>query len=1239
MTTQQRPLLIPSPRTPGAPELPYTPAYADQLKSISENPKPSSGTGMDINSQVDNLSLPDNITLNSSSQRSNSSYQSRASGRNSMREVSFAGNSVRELNSGELGKKPMRYGSRAESEGLSMSQKEINDEDARFVYINDPVKTNERFEFARNSIRTAKYSIITFLPRNVFEQFHRVAYIYFLVIAILNQLPQLAVFGRGVSVLPLAFVLSVTAVKDAYEDFRRHRSDKIENNRLAWVLVNDNFQQKKWKDIQVGEIIKISANDSLPCDMVLLSTSDPTGVAYVQTINLDGESNLKTRYAKQETQMKNLEKEKISGLIKCEKPNRNIYGFQANMEIDGKRVSLGPSNIVLRGCELKNTRWAIGVAVYAGRETKAMLNSSGAPSKRSRLETQMNREIIILSFFLVALCTIVSVCAGVWLRRHKDELDNMPFYRKKDYSEVEADGNYDDYNYYGYGLEIFFTFLMSVIVFQVMIPISLYISMELVRVGQAYFMIRDTNMYDASSNSRFQCRALNINEDLGQIKYVFSDKTGTLTENKMEFHCASISGVDYNGGTAIDEDEQVGYSAQVDGQVLRPKMKVKVDPQLLSIAKSGKQADQESRVRDFFLALAACNTIVPLTTETADPAVRLVDYQGESPDEQALVYAAAAYGFMLIERTSGHIVIDVQGETHRFNVLGLHEFDSDRKRMSVILGCPDNSVKVFVKGADTSMFSVIDNSLNLDILGATEAHLHSYSSVGLRTLVIGMRELSASEFEQWQSSYETASTALIGRAALLRKVASNVESNLRILGASGIEDKLQQGVPEAIESLRMAGIKVWVLTGDKQETAISIGYSSKLLTTQMTQIVINCKSKESCRKSLDDALIVSQKLVPDSVAAHATGGSSEASPLALIIDGTSLVHILDSELEEQLFQLASRCNVVLCCRVAPLQKAGIVALIKNRTDDMTLAIGDGANDVSMIQMADVGIGISGQEGRQAVMASDFAMGQFRFLVPLLLVHGHWNYQRISYMILYNFYRNAVLVFVLFWYALFTSYTLTTAMTDWSSMLYSIIYTAVPTIVVGILDKDLSRRTLLKYPQLYGAGQREEGYNTTLFWVTMMDTVWQSAAIFFLPVLAYWRSTVDISGLGDLWTLAVVIVVNLHLAMDVLRWYWITHAAIWGSIIATFICVMIIDCLPSLFGYWAFFKIAGSALFWLCLLGITVAALLPRFIVKVFSQYYRPDDILIAREADKFGNLTALRNGEIELNPIFDPPRR
>uniref|UniRef100_A0A0E0CZW1 Phospholipid-transporting ATPase n=1 Tax=Oryza meridionalis TaxID=40149 RepID=A0A0E0CZW1_9ORYZ len=935
------------------------------------------------------------------------------------------------------------------SRHMSASQKELGDEDARVVRVGDAERTNERLEFAGNAVRTAKYSPLTFLPRNLFEQFHRLAYVYFLVIAVLNQLPQLAVFGRGASVMPLAFVLTVTAVKDAYEDWRRHRSDRAENGRLA------------------------------------------------ATLNLDGESNLKTRYAKQETLT--TPPEQLTGaVIRCERPNRNIYGFQANLELEGesRRIPLGPSNIVLRGCELKNTTWAIGVVVYAGRETKAMLNNAGAPTKRSRLETQMNRETLFLSAILVVLCSLVAALSGVWLRTHKAELELAQFFHKKDYHP--SDDKNSNYNYYGIAAQIVFVFLMAVIVFQIMIPISLYISMELVRLGQAYFMIRDTTLYDASSNSRFQCRALNINEDLGQVKCVFSDKTGTLTQNKMEF---------------------------------------------------------------------------------------------------------------------------------RFDVLGLHEFDSDRKRMSVIIGCPDKTVKLFVKGADNSMFGVIDKTMNPDVVRATEKHLHAYSSLGLRTLVIGVRELSQEEFQEWQMAYEKASTALLGRGGLLRGVAANIEQNLRLLGASGIEDKLQDGVPEAIEKLREAGIKVWVLTGDKQETAISIGFSCKLLTREMTQIVINSNSRESCRKSLDDAISMVNKL-------RSLSTDSQARvPLALIIDGNSLVYIFDTEREEKLFEVAIACDVVLCCRVAPLQKAGIVDLIKKRTSDMTLAIGDGANDVSMIQMADVGIGISGQEGRQAVMASDFAMGQFRFLVDLLLVHGHWNYQRMGYMILYNFYRNATFVFVLFWYVLHTGFTLTTAITEWSSVLYSVIYTAVPTIVVAILDKDLSRRTLLKYPQLYGAGQREESYNLRLFIFVMLDSIWQSLAVFFIPYLAYRKSTIDGASLGDLWTLAVVILVNIHLAMDVIRWNWITHAAIWGSIVATLICVMVIDSIPILPGFWAIYKVMGTGLFWALLLAVIVVGMIPHFVAKAIREHFLPNDIQIAREMEKSQDSHDVTHPEIQMSTV------
>ncbi|VAH76160.1 unnamed protein product [Triticum turgidum subsp. durum] len=1100
--------------------------------------------------------------------------------------------------------------SRRDQPDPSASERELHEGgEYRDVAVGEPSP-----EFAGNAVRTAKYSALTFLPRNLFEQFRRLSYVYFLAITVLNQLPQVAVFGRGASVLPLAFVLFVTAVKDAYEDIRRHRSDRRENNRLAAVLAPQTageYLPKKWKHIRVGDVVRVASNETLPADMVLLATSDPTGLAHVQTVNLDGEINLKTRYAKQETQLRFSHDGHVAGMLHCERPNRNIYGFQANLEIDGKRVSLGPSNIVLRGCELKNTTWAIGVVVYAGKETKVMLNNSGPPSKRSLLETQLNRETVILSIMLIGMCITASVLAGIWLLNHQRELEFTQFFREKDYTTGK------NYNYYGIGMQIFVTFLMAVIVYQVIIPISLYISMELVRLGQAYFMGADNDLYDESSRSRFQCRALNINEDLGQIKYVFSDKTGTLTENKMEFMCASIHGVDYSSGKPACGSSVV----------------VRTDPQLLKLLNNDSSNEEAKLVLEFFLALAACNTIVPLVLDTRDPKQKLIDYQGESPDEQALAYAAASYGIVLVERTSGYVVIDVLGDRQRFDILGLHEFDSDRKRMSVIVSCPDKTVKLYVKGADSSMFGIINKSLELDNVRATEAHLHKYSSLGLRTLVVGMRELSQPKFEEWQLAYEKASTAVLGRGNLLRSIAANVECNIHILGASGIEDKLQDGVPEAIESLRQAGMKVWILTGDKQETAISIGYSCKLLTNDMRQIVINNNSKESCKKSLEEALArTKEHRVASSIGSPYPVLASESSGtvLALIVDGNSLVYILDTELQEELFKVATECSVVLCCRVAPLQKAGIVALIKNRTDDMTLAIGDGANDVSMIQMADVGVGISGQEGGQAVMASDFSMGQFRFLVPLLLVHGHWNYQRMGYMILYNFYKNATFVLVLFWYVLYTSFTLTTAITEWSSLLYTVLYTSLPTIVVGILDKDLSKSTLLAYPKLYGSGQRNEKYNLNLFVLNMLEALWQSLVVFYIPYFAYRQSTIGMSSLGDLWALASVIVVNMQLAMDIIRWNWIIHAFVWGTIAATVICLFVIDSIWVLPGYGAIYHIMGQGLFWLLLLIIVVTAMVPHFAIKAFTEHFVPSDIQIGREIEKFEALNQVNRSEIPM---------
>ena len=440
----------------------------------------------------------------------------------------------------------------------------------------------------------------------------------------------------------------------------------------------------------------------------------------------------------------------------------------------------------------------------------------------------------------------------------------------------------------------------------------------------------------------------------------------------------------------------------------------------------------------------------------------VIVYQASSPDEGALVDGAATLGFKFTTRRPRSVNIQVGQNDLEYEILNVCEFNSTRKRMSTIVRGPDKKIKLYCKGADTVIMERL--SSENEFVDATLQHLEDYATEGLRTLCIAMREIPEEEYQQWVQVYDRAATTIQNRGEELDNAAELIEKNLFLLGATAIEDKLQDGVPETIHTLQQAGIKVWVLTGDRQETAINIGYSCKLIQEDMSLIICNEQTHWETKEFLENKV----KTIKST---YQRGDDIE--PLALIIDGKTLGYALEKDVEKIFLELAVMCKAVVCCRVSPLQKALVVKLVKRNKDSILLAIGDGANDVSMIQAAHVGVGISGLEGLQAARSADFAISQFRYLKKLLLVHGAWSYQRLSKLILYSFYKNICLYMTQFWYAFYNGFSGQTVYESWTISLYNVALTVLPPLSLGIFDQYVSARMLDRYPQMYMLGQKSE----------------------------------------------------------------------------------------------------------------------------------------------------------------------
>lgn len=717
-----------------------------------------------------------------------------------------------------------------------------------------------------------------------------------------------------------------------------------------------------------------------------------------------------------------------------------------------------------------------------------------------------------------------------------------------------------------------------------MIPLSLYVTLEMCKILQVYHIHNNVDLYDPVTDKRIECRALNITEELGQIQYIFSDKTGTLTENKMIFRKCSIAGIEYNHPYLQNESRD-----KCTGLDILPNPQMQEDLCLESMMAehmNGTKNLHSTRIHEFLVLLAICNTVVvsnhphqdlmnasgvimdtvpnvfeqnqrtnlikpTITMTTSDattkqnsndrysrltesrsvtpspplnehvapgdisgnsdlvpsfnllnstdpspsqitipedePVVKLTRpkllaipsmflskkngnngnltdeqkaklknsvntpspgelkpiFEAESPDELALVGTAYTYNCKLIKRTPFSLTLSTPQEgTLKFDILQILPFDSVRKCMSVIVRHPlSKEIILYCKGADTAVFSRLapaeDDSEMRSIIDTTQIQVNSYAKEGLRILVMAKRILTQQEYNDWLKKHKECEIANENPERKVRENYSAVERNLTLLGTTGIEDRLQEGVPDTLLALINAGIVVWVLTGDKPETAINIAYSAKLFSPDMEILKLMARSKDSAESTIycyldeierqsetstnysDGRFSLAQQSSTSSVSQVVPRTLKKCQKKALVVDGKTLTFILDrrSNLTKPFLKLTKYCSSVLCCRATPLQKAYIVRVVKEELKMRTLAIGDGANDVSMIQTADVGIGISGQEGMQAVMAADFALSRFKYLERFLLVHGHWSYDRLSRMVLYFFYKNAVSILKRYTYTL------------------------------------------------------------------------------------------------------------------------------------------------------------------------------------------------------------------------------
>jgi phospholipid-translocating ATPase len=906
-------------------------------------------------------------------------------------------------------------------------------------------------KYGDNRVVHSKYTILTFLPLMLWQQLRRFMNLYFIIIACLQLWRDVSPVNPLTTWGPILVIFAIAFVREGIDDLNQHRQDAVMNDRTYTCFRDGNEVELKSFQLQAGDIVCLHRNAEAPADLALVQTSEE-GLCYIETANLDGETNLKERRAVAQTQAlgeEGLRNTKI--VIRCPAPNALLYSFDADLhleDLERPSIALSEHQLIQAGTHLRNAKYVRGVVCYNGRTTKLGMNQAPPPVKWTQIERFIDKCSIFI--FCAQIC-FAAICGAV-ANSKKALAKTSAYYLRWDLGETLSEGT-----------AWVILYVRCYLLTSVMIPISLKVTLDVCKYIYAVWIRNDWLLFDAATRKRPLVNNTSVIEDLGAIEYIFSDKTGTMTQNEMKLKKLAVREVFYGHSASADDIHEDGdlkrlMSAPVEGEA--------------------EPGSQRAWFEKLVACAATCHTVKLVTQQGK------VRFEGASQEETSFLTALTNLGYRFQQDAS---VMSYECDAWHvpqtsYEVVYTIQFSFERKRMSVVVkNQASNQYYLFTKGAHEVLTNLATESYPQFLTG-----IDTFASSGLRVMAFSYKELTEQEVTEFQQAISSARATQAGRAEAIQELYNNLERGQTLLGCAGIEDRLQDGVPQTIEMLREAGIRVWMVTGDLMSTALKIARSSRLVGDD--GVVLNLTPVGA--PSADEVL----RALSDWLADHGN------EPFYLVLDGsTPLVDEYLGRLAERFGALASSAKCVICARTTPRQKAKYVESIQT-LKRITLAIGDGGNDVTMINAAHIGVGIIGKEGRQAAAASDFAISQFKSLGRLLLIHGRFDNYRTSWLVQFCFYKSLMLVLVQAGYMFWNGYSGASFLSDFNLMVYNAIFTILP-VIFFLFDKDISEGTAFLHPYLYSDSRLRTFCNVrSIFW-WLMRGVYQAVVILFVVHLS------------------------------------------------------------------------------------------------------------------------------------------